>query len=332
MSSKYSYIPKDLDLSGKTVIITGATNGLGYATALRMLSYKPKLLIMAVRNTESGERVRTEFLNHNTVKTNHPTAAIKVLRLDLDKYAGVDSFIEELSATTSDLHVALLNAGLAETKFVALPDGHEKTMQVNTFSNALLALKLIPLLEATTARDGVPTKLTWVGSRNQGMNSLDKRPILPSETVMGHFDSKSNYSAIYTYGDSKLLVSMFIRQLAARVSSSKVIVNQVCPGLTRTNGDANAPLYLRLIMGGIRRAVARTSEDASNTFVYAAAIAGPESHGLFIKESKSDPLEKDGQVAPIMATDEGKRIEGMLWEELSKELITRDPSVAKLLP
>jgi NAD(P)-dependent dehydrogenase (short-subunit alcohol dehydrogenase family) len=330
MRSKYDYISKDLDLSGRTVLITGATNGLGYATALRMLSYKPKLLILAVRNTELGERVRTEFLAHDTVKSAHPAAAIKVLRLDLATYAGVDNFMAELPKTTSELHIAILNAGLAETKFKVLAEGHESTMQVNTYSNALLALKLLPLLEATAEHDGVPTKLTWVGSRNQGMNSLEKHPILPGETVLGHFDKKENFSAIYTYGNSKLLVSMFIRTLASRVSPNKVTINQVCPGLTRTNGDARAPLYLRVIMGGIRYATARTSEDASNTFVYAAAIAGPESHGKFIKESKSAPLEKDGQVAPFMGTDAGRQLEKALWEELSKELTARDLSVAKL--
>ena len=63
------------------------------------------------------------------------------------------------------IDVLLLSASCGQLNLELAPTGHENVTQVNFLSNTLLYLKLLPLLEAMTTKIGVPSRLSWVGSR-----------------------------------------------------------------------------------------------------------------------------------------------------------------------
>lgn len=95
-----------------------------------------------------------------------------------------------------------------------MPTGHKNVTQVNFLSNALLSLKLLPLLEAMTTKIGVPSRLSWVGSRTQYRSSLyQKRLFKADEKILEHMDDKAKYSGMTIYSDMKLLVAMFVAAL-----------------------------------------------------------------------------------------------------------------------
>ena len=119
------------------------------------------------------------------------------------------------------------------------------------------------------------------------MHTLASHPFTSHETVLDHFDNQKAYN-IKRYADSKLAVNAFTRKLAAAVSSNYVIVNNVCPGMVATDFDKGLPVWIRVPFIFIRAVWARKVDEGSRTLVYAAVIAGQESHGKFINNNKID--------------------------------------------
>ena len=154
---------------------------------------------------------------------------------------------------------------------------------VNCYTNFFIAFELLPLLRATAYKRGTPSRLTFVGS---SMHTMSKTSISSTETFLEHFDNRKRYNGWTRYPDSKLAVNAFARRLATTVSSNKVIINNVCPGMVATGFDKTMPAWIRVPFKFIRAVVARGVEVGGWTLVYATAVVGPESHGRFIQNNK----------------------------------------------
>lgn len=165
----------------------------------------------------------------------------------------------------------------------------DSLLSVNCYTHVLIALELLPLLQATSKLRNVPTHLTFVGSATQTMHTLAKKPVAASETVLGHFDDQNIYSGLTRYSDSKLAVNAYVHRLSALVSSSEVIVNNLCPGLVATGFDKQLPAWLKPLMFVYRKIAARDVHEGSRTLVYASAVADATTHGKFLQSNKIDP-------------------------------------------
>ena len=282
--------PTNIDLTGKVIIVTGANAGLGFETSRQFLALKVSKVILAVRNLSKGEAARQRLLADEAVQKHNLKADVKVMELDMERYESVVAYADQVKKELPIPHLVLLNAGIGQLGFETSPTGHEKVTQVNYLSNALLALELLPLLEATAEKTGAPTRISWVGSRMHLSNSLAKKqPLLPGESVLEHFDDRSKYLAVAHYGDTKLLCFMFVQELAKRVSKDKVIVNTMCPGMVDTNMTEVLPIYFRVIIIAVKKTRARTSEQGGWILVHAAAVVGPESHGRYLNDKDIVP-------------------------------------------
>lgn len=271
-----------LDLSGKTVIVTGANTGLGLESARQYLVSHAARVILAVRTLSKGEAAAEYLSNHPTVKEANPTAEITVMELDLDDYQSVYTFTEVVKQKFDEVDIVLLNGGVNLMNYQTSKSGHERVMQVNYYSSAMLALELLPLLEATAAKRGSPSRLTVVGSETQTMASITNKPIPGNEGVIAHFDNKATYSGMLRYSDSKLLVSAFVQELALRVPATKVIINNICPGPVATGFNSNLPLWLKPFMFVFMKLRAKSAQEGARILVSASAVMGEESHGQFI--------------------------------------------------
>lgn len=227
--------PGSVSLAGKAIVVTGANSGLGLEAVRQFILLGAKTIILAVRTSSKGEEAVKYLRNHPSVQPVNPKPELKVMQLDLDDYQSVVGFADNVKKDLGTLDILLLNGVVIIMNFQQSASGHERVMQVNFLSNALLALELLPLLEQTAAKIGSPTRLSWVGSQAQNLNSITKKPIPPDRSVLEYFDDKSKYASMQRYSDSKLLVSMFIQSLAKKVSSDSVIVNNLCPGLVATS-------------------------------------------------------------------------------------------------
>jgi NAD(P)-dependent dehydrogenase (short-subunit alcohol dehydrogenase family) len=279
-------LPPSTDFSEKTIIITGSNTSLGLQAARQFLRLKAACVVIAVRSVSKGEVAAAQLGADPAIRQPNPRAGIKVMHLDLDSYQSVVEFSQQVKRDFDILDILLLNAGVNLFNYQESRSGHERVMQVNLLSNAVLALELLPLLETTALKRGSPSHLSIVSSLSQITHGFDRIPIASNELVLQYIDDRTKFDGMHAYANSKLLVSAFVQELAERVSADKVIINNMCPGLVKNNFDRQLPWYMKYFMKSLRYLIGRSVEDAARTLVYAAGIVSEESHGSFISNNE----------------------------------------------
>lgn len=156
------------------------------------------------------------------------------------------------------------------------------TFIVNCYTHFFIVLRLLHLLRKTAANRKIPSRISFVGSEMQNMNSFSKVPISADTNILDRLDNKRLYQSIYRYGDSKLLVDAFVRHLATLVPDKEVVINNLCPGVVATDFDRYFPIIIRGILYVYKRIVARTVEESARTVIYASIVCGRETHGKFL--------------------------------------------------
>lgn len=280
------HLPPSLSFEGKTILITGASAGIGLAATKLLLLLGAKEIIAGVRSVSKAENAKSTILSNPNLKRANPNGTITILHIDQEDYASVLHFAEEIKQRyDGKLDMALLNAGTGSLNWEVAKSGHEKITQVNVLSPALLALELLPVLEKTAAITGVPSRLTWVGSFVQFNHTLCKTPIKPDVTVLKHFDNEKNFSSMGRYSDSKLLGTMFSEKLATLVDPHKVVINETSPGMVRT-GFGDYPPWFRgigAVMFGLK---ARSAAEGAKSYLHALGVVGKESHGCYLSDNQ----------------------------------------------
>ncbi|KAJ5490654.1 Short-chain dehydrogenase/reductase SDR [Penicillium expansum] len=316
LQPKIDPLPTGIDLTGKTVVVTGASAGLGLETAKQLLRLRASTVILAVRNVAKGEACATALRQDRRIQTQtNPT--IKVMALDVDDYESVQIFTKQLREEIPVVHLLILNAGIGLLKLERSPSGHDRTTQVNYYSNVLLVAELLPYLEAGAEKTGSPARISWVGSRAHESPSLEKKsPIKPGEGVLAHMDKEEFFVPFQRYGDSKLLCVLFMYSLAPRLDPKKVIINMMCPGMVNTSMSDILPLHLRLIINVVKSIRARPVEVGVWIILHSALVVGPESHGKFLGDKTI------ADKSAFIQSPAGQEIQKKLWQETIAEIGT----------
>ncbi|MBK8489316.1 MAG: SDR family oxidoreductase [Saprospirales bacterium] len=200
----------------RVVIITGATSGLG-KEATKILAEKNATVIMAVRNTQKGEKVAGE------IKKSVPEAKIEVRKLDLGSLSSVKSLSEQILAGYNRLDILINNAGVMMCPFSKTEDGFEIQMGTNHLGHFALTGLLMPLLKETK------------GARIVATSSIAHRT--------GNIDfedinwGKRKYNTTQAYADSKLANLYFAYELARKLKNdpNAPVVTAAHPGYTSTD-------------------------------------------------------------------------------------------------
>lgn len=279
--TKLPKLPKGTDLSGKVAIVTGASSGLGFESAKRMLALGLSHVVIAVRSLERGKAAVLQLQTANT------GAKIDVWSLEMESYQSIQAFVQRCETELPRIDIAILNAGLAEVEFSLAPTGHEKVIQVNYLSTVLLVVLLLPILKAKSTTEVAP-QITVVNSMMSTFAKFpnrDKRPLLASfdDTKVTAWDPSERYNV------SKLLGQLFLSRLADHINPEDVVINMVEPGLTKTGLFRNINGVVGVIFNLIKSISARTAEESSVTYIDAAAVKGKESHGSFLVACKIHP-------------------------------------------
>jgi NAD(P)-dependent dehydrogenase (short-subunit alcohol dehydrogenase family) len=278
-------LPSSLTFRGKTILITGASAGLGLSAMKHLLLHGAQEIIAGVRSVAKGEAVRSQVLSDAALKKVNPDARITILHLNAEDHQSVLAFAGEVKKKYEDkLDMVLLNAGTGSFEWKICATGHEKTVQVNVLSPALLAFELLPSLARTAIRTGQPSRLCWVSSFVQFDHSLQKNPIGTEESLLSYFDDESKFVAMARYPNSKLLGTMFVEELSKHVDPKKVIVNDVSPGLVKT-GFGEYPAWLRIMFAGFFALKGRDVDEGAKTYLHALGVAGKESHGQYLSDN-----------------------------------------------
>ncbi|MCJ1473923.1 hypothetical protein MMC13_002579 [Lambiella insularis] len=297
------------DFSGQTAVVTGSNVGLGLEAACHITRLNASKVILAVRSLEKGEKAKAS-IEQSTGRT----GVVEVWPLDLSSYQSVKDFVKR-AQSLSRLDVMLENAGIATAKF-QLTEGHESTITTNVISTFLLALMILPKMRETASRYNTTPRLTIVSSDVHAWTDLPERA---SPSIFDKLSDKETADMASRYPVSKLLEVFYVRALAAHMSASSkpaVTLNTLTPGLCHSElgREAGWGLYFMKLL------LARSTEVGSRTLV-AGSEAGPETHGCYMNHSKVFPPSK------FVLSEEGKKTEQRVWEELSKILEKIEPGV-----
>ncbi|XP_072387738.1 retinol dehydrogenase 14 isoform X2 [Diabrotica undecimpunctata] len=235
-------------MEGKTVIVTGATGGIGKETA-RELAKRGAKVIIACRNVESAKKVRDE-LAEDTKNQN-----IIVKKLDLSSQKSIREFAEDINRTESRLDVLVHNAGTAENKLKKSEDGIELTMATNHFGPFLLTHLLIDLLKRSA-----PSRIVVVASELYRLASLNLDNLNPSST----------WCPEYWYYVSKYANICFTLELARRLEGTGVTVNCLHPGMIDSGIWRNVPIPLSWGLKLIIKCFFKTPKQGCQTSVFLA--------------------------------------------------------------
>jgi len=122
------------DLTGKLIIVTGSSDGIGLETAKDLLNSNAKI-IFACRNKVKAEKIINRFpenLKKNSI----------FIQLDLNSFKSIENFSKEIKSKYPRIDILINNAGMAADKMAKTEDGYLDTYQVNYLGNALLTLLL----------------------------------------------------------------------------------------------------------------------------------------------------------------------------------------------
>ncbi|HZT50427.1 MAG TPA: SDR family oxidoreductase [Stellaceae bacterium] len=242
-------------LDGKTCIITGATSGIGLATAERLAPLGARLLLVG-RDPAKGEAARARL------RALAPSAEVAFFYADLATLGGVRRLATELLAAAPRIDVLLNNAGAIFNARRETADGLERTFALNHMAYFLLSRLLLERIVASA-----PARIVNVASAAHLGAQLD----------LDDLQTKRDYSGWKAYRRSKLCNILFTRALACRLAGTGVTANALHPGFVASRfGDNNAGLF-RLGFSFAKRVAAISAEKGAETPAYLAA--SPEVEG-----------------------------------------------------
>jgi len=285
---KRSWGPVDESLAGRTVVVTGATSGLGKAASLDIARLGADLILVG-RNPEKTERVRRE------IAAESGSSKVRLEIADLSLMAEIRSLADRLLTGEPAIHVLVNNAGTLFTERSVTTEGIESTLATNLLGHFLLTNLLIPKLV-----ESAPARIINVASG--GMYS-QRISIGNLQNDLGEYKGAAAYAR--TKRGQVILTEMWAEQLRGR----GVTVNSMHPGWADTPGVVESlPTFYKLT-----KPFLRTPAEGADTIVWLAA--GDEAEGktgLFWMDRAPRPTHKTGR------TEEGSEERSELWEALSQ--------------
>jgi NAD(P)-dependent dehydrogenase (short-subunit alcohol dehydrogenase family) len=216
------------DQTGKIVIVTGASSGIGFEAA-KALANKHAEVIIAVRNPEKGESAMQRIIGNNI-------ADVKVMQLDLADLQSVKTFAGNFKKTYPSLNILINNAGVMIPPYSKTADGFELQIGTNHFGHFALTGQLFSLLKSTK-----DARIVTVSS------GLHKSGRINFDDLNWE---KRKYSAMQGYRDSKLANLYFTNELDKKIKENNldIIAASAHPGLASTDLGRNSGAFLKFIV------------------------------------------------------------------------------------
>lgn len=283
------------NMTGKICLVTGATNGIGKATA-QALAQMGATVVIVGRSPSRCAAVVSE------IKQASGSSAVEALIADLSMMAQVRQVAEQFKAKHQKLHVLVNNVGGAFAERQVTSEGFEKTFALNHLNGFLLTNLLLDALKAAA-----PARIINVSS------DAHKRVRLDFEDLQ----SEQGSFLFTAYGRSKLAVVVFSYELSRRLAGTGVTCNVLHPGLVRTGFASNMGAVQSSVLNFFMRFVGLSPEQGAQTTVYLATSPDVENiTGKYWEKRKPVP---SGRIAYDRATWT------RLWE-VSEKLVAASPA------
>jgi NAD(P)-dependent dehydrogenase (short-subunit alcohol dehydrogenase family) len=259
-------------------LITGATSGIGRATAMQLAADGATTVLVA-RDATKGEATAREI----TEATGNDR--LQVLVADLSSQASIRALVETFRGDHDRLDVLINCAGAFFRKRHMTADGLEMTFALNHLAYFLLTNLLLDQLR-----------------RSRSGRILNVSAPATTKIDFDDLQAERRYRPLTVFGASKVAELMFTVELARRLEGTGITVNAVHPGLVRTNLMREAPAPFRFIL----RLRGRSPDDAGRAI--AALAISPEYAG------KAGRFYRDGKEIELPTSATGEELQGRLWE------------------
>jgi NAD(P)-dependent dehydrogenase (short-subunit alcohol dehydrogenase family) len=253
-------------MHGKTVVITGATSGIGQVAAEALAGQGARVVLVA-RDAAKARSMRDRLVRVN------PDAAHDWVQADLSTIGAMKAAADAVARTVARIDVLINNAGAIFENREVTADGLEKTFAVNHMAYFVVTERLRPRL-APDAR------IVSTASGVHAYGALD----------FDDLQSARRYSGLAAYSRSKLCNVLWTRELARRLGKSEVTANCLHPGAVRTRfGDNNSGLLKSLF--ALTKPFMLSPRQGADTLIYLASspdVAG-QTGGYWTRRRLSQP-------------------------------------------
>jgi len=268
----------------KVCLITGATSGIGKATAMGLASMGASV-VMVGRDRDRGEAALTE------IKVKSGNASVDLMLADLSSQEEIHRLADNFKEAYPRLDVLVNNAGLFRSERITTQDGLETTFAVNHLAPFLLTNLLLDVLKASA-----PSRIVNVSSGDHKSGAID----------FDDLQGEMGYKGAKAYSQSKLANVLFTHELARRLEGTGVSANCLHPGAgIRTNFGSGVSGALGFMVRALRPLM-KSPEKGAETSIYLAS--SPEVEGLsgryFVKKAEAS--------SSAVSHDDG--LDRRLWE------------------
>lgn len=237
-------------MKDKIILITGASSGIGLATA-EALAAKGAELILAARNEvklkSAAEKIQSKTGNDK----------IKYFVCDFSSQASIRKLAENVKKNYTQIDVLINNAGGVFPEFKLTEDGLEMTIATNHFAYFLLTNLLIDLVKRS---DYARIVNVASGSHYEGKIDYDS------------FTQNKGYFILKAYAQSKLANVLFTAELSERLKGTNITVNCLHPGFVKTDiGNKDTQWYSKLFWTLSSKLAGISVEAGAKTSVYLAS-------------------------------------------------------------
>jgi len=271
-------------MTGRTVLITGASAGIGKATASELAARGDRVALLC-RDAGKAEDARREILARTS------GATVDVVALDLRSLASVRSSAKAVLDAYPRIDVLINNAGVFPPVLRVTADGFEEQIGVNHLGHFLLTNLLLERLAASA-----PARVVTVSSMMHAGGAID----------FASFRSPAKYDATGAYRQSKLANVLFANELARRTEGRRIASNSLHPGGVAAEIARDAAWWMR---AGIRLVGMSPEKGARTSVLLASAPEHEATTGQYFVSSRA----KEPAAA---ALDRG--LAGRLWDESAK--------------
>jgi WW domain-containing oxidoreductase len=248
-------VVRGVDLSGRAILVTGATAGIGFETA-RSLASAGAHVLLGCRNTQTGSATV------EALRARVPAAKLSMLELDLASFASVRRCVE--SFPVAKLDVLICNAGLFASRYQLTEDGIERVVGVCHFGHFLLVTQLLDRLRA--AQSARVVMVASESHRHPSRLQFERFPL-----------SQQTFRPLVAYGQAKLCNVLFANELTRRYAGEGIVANSLHPGTMIGTSIFRDSISARLLALAMRPFTKSLAQGAA-TSVYCAVA--PELAGV----------------------------------------------------
>jgi NAD(P)-dependent dehydrogenase (short-subunit alcohol dehydrogenase family) len=262
----------------KVCLITGATSGIGKATAMGLANMGASV-VMVGRDRGRGEAALAE------IKEKSGNASVDLMLADVSSQEQIRRLAYEFKEAYPRLDVLINNAGIFRSERITTADGIEMTFAVNHLAYFLLTNLLLDVLEASA-----PSRIVNVSSGDHSNGIID----------FDDLQGEKGYKGAKAYSQSKLANVIFTCELAKRLEGTGVTANCLHPGVVRTNFGSGVSGVFGFMVRALRPLMI-SPEKGAQTSIYLASSPEVErlSGGYFVKkaEARSSDVSYDERLA-----------------------------------